>query len=755
MRFLTSLSAGISTLVIGGAALGATPGLVQTSGNFTKLSAHATAEDAARAAVLAATPGALGADLGRAKETVLSSGRRVIKLRQAHMGVPVVQRGATVTFESDGSARRVVAHIEGDLPASVTPSVAPAKAAEIAKKRAGLAADASHAALAIWPTGDGNKLTWVVAPPAIPGTPYVPVVVVDATSGAVILAYNAAKMLNQAQVFPSNPLKSPALINVTLPVDAGKTTLENTLVQSKNCIDNKTVKNLFGFAVHVCDLEQKAVADANGDFLIAPGANNEPEDAFSEVSMFYHANRAYDFFRAFSPALNVNNGAPLPTVSNLRVPQGFDTLDPTKLGDPNLPLAPFQNAFFAPSNPIFSQVFGLNGAAMWFGQGPVNDYSYDGDVVYHEFTHAVVEATLQLVGTPHMDKFGASYSPGGMNEGLADYFSSALTGDPDVGEYASQDFFPGSTAIRTLDNQDSCPKDIGGEVHQDSTLFSGALWDVRKTLDAAKQAQLDEAIFAAMNSSATGDLGFEDFANMIIDAVTASPLGATVATALTNAFTAHGVLPQCTRILEFTSGTLNGPKALSNLWFAPGTQTTGAAQTGWTPGVVQFHHKMPENTVKLNASFTKVNISSGGFGMGGTPFAPKVLVRFSPDPIEFTYKPLKTTDDVIVVDPAAAGSTFTASVDVPQGATDAYVMIVSAGETDGAYKAFTIATEQSMGSSSSSTGAGGGGGSGGGGGGEDGGCGCAVPGGEPISGAALLGAIAALGLAASRRRRRA
>ena len=47
---------------------------------------------------------------------------------------------------------------------------------------------------------------------------------------------------------------------------------------------------------------------------------------------------------------------------------------------------------------------------MWFGQGPRHDYAYDGDVVYHEFTHAVVDATIQLPS--------AINAPGAMNEGL-------------------------------------------------------------------------------------------------------------------------------------------------------------------------------------------------------------------------------------------------------------------------------------------------------------------------------------------------
>jgi hypothetical protein len=125
----------------------------------------------------------------------------------------------------------------------------------------------------------------------------------------------------------------------------------------------------FELDVHTCDLLQTALPDVNGDFLIPPAEDDDPEDAFAEVSMFHHANRAYELFRSWSPTLELNGGQPLPTVSNLRIPQGFDTFDLADIANPDLPLVPFQNAFFAPANPIFSTVFGLNGAAMWFGRG--------------------------------------------------------------------------------------------------------------------------------------------------------------------------------------------------------------------------------------------------------------------------------------------------------------------------------------------------------------------------------------------------
>ncbi|MEZ4306708.1 MAG: MYXO-CTERM sorting domain-containing protein [Polyangiaceae bacterium] len=771
--FLSSISASLVALTLCGAAAAA-PGLVTKTGQFEVQGASSSASksslvSAAREVLDAQIDASRGLSLDPARVVTLSSGDRVVKLRQSHQGVPVVSRGASVTFRG-GVARLVSAHVESDLPSDVTPDLTSDAAAGIAEARTGMAVAEEQIALALWPTPEGTRLVWALGAEAIPGVPYQPVTVVDAKSGEIIYVYNAVRELNLSKVYPSNPIKSPTLVDVTLPVGEGETVLQNELVQTLNCIDQKTVKavNFMGFNldVHTCDLLQTAVADANGDFLIAPGADNDPEDAFSEISMFHHVNRAYDMFRGWDKDLNVNGGKAIPTVSNLRIPQGFDTFDLNKIKDPNLPLQPFQNAFFAPANPIFSSVFGLDGAAMWFGQGPKNDYAYDGDVVYHEFVHAVVNATIQLVGTPHMDEYGTSMSPGGMNEGLADYFSSALTGDGDVGEYASQDFFPGSVAIRSLTNPDACPSAIGGEVHQDATLFSGAIWDVRVKLSPDDQVKLDEAVFAAMNASPTGDLSYEQMANLIIEQ-TKTILSDAAAAELTTAFTGRGILPQCSRILEYKGDVLTGPPDLSNLWFAPGTQTTGAKNSagGWTPGVVQVHYALPENTGKLDINIKEVNIGGGGgFGGGGTPFTPKFLIRWGKDPITFTYKPTSTNPDVVALDAVKTGvSNHVLSVDVPAGATDVYIMVGSTGQSDGAYTNFLLTPTPGMNPGTGGAGgmsAGGAGGAGGGNGGSGAedvtveGCGCTVPGDSHSGEGAAFAAIAALGLIASRRRKR-
>jgi MYXO-CTERM domain-containing protein len=780
-RPLSALSAALLSFTLAGAALAAEPGMTLRSGHFPlagvtqgQRASNATLEKTAAAVAFEQVRWTGSVSFGAARTVELGNGERVVKLAQLHLGVPVAMRGVAVTF-GDDAAKLVSARLEQDLPSSVIPSIDAAVAAKVATSAAGVTLDPARAILMIWPTGDGAKLAWGVDAAAISGVSYQPVVIVDAQSGEVILRYNAITSMNAAKVYASNPVKSPALIDVTLPVGAGETTLQNALIVSKNCIDTHKTVQIMGFAAHSCELLQTATPDAAGDYLNAPGGDKEPEDSFSEISMFYHANRAYKFFRDLDPKLNVdvNAGAPIPTVSNLRIPQGFQPFDLAKLGNVNLPLDPFQNAFFAPSNPLFSAAFGIDGGAMWFGQGPNKDYSYDGDVVYHEFTHSVVNVTLKLVGTPHMDALGTSYSPGAMNEGLADYFSSALTGDPDVGEYATQDFAPGAPFIRSLANPDQCPADIGGEVHQDATMFSASLWDARKALATpAEQNDFDKAVFSAMNKSATGDLGYEDFAKLVLAALTASPLGAPAADKLSAAFTARGLLPQCSRQLEYTGKTLSGPKDLQGLWFAPGTQTTGVKNAkGWTPGIIQFHDALPAGTTTLTVDFTEVMINAAG-GMG-TPFTPQILVRFAKDPVQFKYKPLSAQADDVLVPATKSGAGYNTVIPVPAGATEAFVMVVSSGELDGAYTKMALTTDGApvdmttststgtgAGGSASTTTAGVGGGAGGelptGDHGDQGGmfCGCSVPGGEEKSTGAAIATLAALGLIASRRRRR-
>ncbi|MCK6586946.1 MAG: MYXO-CTERM sorting domain-containing protein [Polyangiaceae bacterium] len=774
MRRTATLSAALCGLALSSTAVaGAPPRLVthdiQSAPSLVGIkgerAADATLDQAARSVIVETSSARMSPlSLGASEVVSLPNGERVVKMRQMHKGVPVLLGGASVVFGKDDAAQRVLAKLIDDLPDDVTPAVSAAFAAEQAKKLTRLEADDTRAKLAIWTVGDESFLAWVVKPAAIPGFPFEPVLIFDAKTGELSQRFNAA-VEAMGNVYPTNPTKSPNLIQADLSLEVGATILKNARVESLNCVDKKTTKTInvgFPIQVHVCELEQSATPDGNGDFLLPAAGDTEPEDPFSQVQMFYHTNRAYNTFLGFDPAFDVNPGDPasLPVIANLRLP---DFNDFANIGNPNSPLVPFQNAFFSPGDQLFGQVFGTPGPAMYFGQGPVHDYAYDGDVVYHEFGHGVINATLQLVPTPHLDKYGVSVSNGGMNEGLADYFSAAIGGDPDIGEYAAKDFSASLSFIRSLANPDMCPTEIGGEVHQDATLFAGGLWDARVKLAEADAKAFDLAIYNALAKlPPPSDLGFEELAQEFVASVEAS-LGKPVADSLTAAFTARGVLPMCARVLEHPGGTINGPKDLQNLWFALGTQTIGSQVKGYAPGVVQAHHALPERTNSMTVSIERVNISTGG-GLGGpmgTPFTPKLLVKFAADPITFSdFTPITPEGETQLVEMAEDNDTFSATVPVDESATDVHFMIVNEGQLDGAFTQMKLSTVQSP----DPTGTGGAGGMGGMGGSasgtgggsldpsDDGGCGCSVPGAEDGPSAALV--LAAAGLAASLVRRR-
>ncbi len=785
MRFFLGLSAGLLLSLVGGAALAAPPTSVFDVGASSSATLAPNADDAAayataRFVLTERAPMTKDLSFGLSRLSNLRDGRRIVKLPQMHAGIPVIDRSATVTFDASGVAHVVAAKLASELPSDVTPAVDATTAAATASRRAGVTMEPKAGQLVFWPAADGDHLAWSFYAPSM-GLPYAPVTIVDAKTGQLLAHYNAAMTLHKADVYPSNPVRSPQLTNVTLPLPAGATKLTDTLVTAKNCVDTKMTKQIqipgvpFPLNLHICDLQQTATADSMTlDFGDKPAADNAPQDSFGELHIYHHTRVVYDYFRAFEPTFKVQD-APIDAVANLMTPAGLLAGDIQKAGNPNIPFEPFQNAFFAPAAPggqfSLQSIFGITGAAMMFGQGPVKDYSYDADVIYHEFTHAAVNATVAFVGTAHRDKYGISMSPGGMNEGISDYFAAALTGDPDIGEYAVLDADPTATSIRSLANPDACPSAIGGEVHQDATLFSGSLWDVRSKLAAEKQRDFDLAVFAAMKAAPSGDMGYEDFANIIIEQVKLGPtLGATVATQLTTAFTNRGILPECARILEYQGKPISGPLNVGGgirVWFGPSLSAAniGNNSLGYIPGVVQFHVPLPDKTDTLTVELRGATPGGGG-GFGGPmgTFAPKVLIQIADTPIEFKYSPFSPVGDATAVDLADNGkdgqnlTMYSATTNVPVGAKNAYVMVVNTADADGIYTDvdFSMTQVVGMGGAGGAGGAGSSSSSGTGAGpviSEDTGCGCIVPGqtNAPV-GFSMISLAAVAGLLARRRR---
>lgn len=114
------------------------------------------------------------------------------------------------------------------------------------------------------------------------------------------------------------------------------------------------------------------------------------------------------------------------------------------------------------------------------------------DVIYHEYGHSLHSHAI-IPGAGNFD--------GAFSEGLSDYLSATITGDPGMG----RGFFYNDEPLRHVDPSDKehvWPDDVA-EIHYTGLIFGGAMWDLRKALiaeygDAAGIDLADRLFYAAV-----------------------------------------------------------------------------------------------------------------------------------------------------------------------------------------------------------------------------------------------------------------
>lgn len=639
------------------------------------------------------------ASLVEVDAATLSDGLRVVSYQQTIESIPVLHRGARVATDVTGHASRAE-RLEALRPASLVPTLTAAAAVSRAAEL-GVPANNLGARLMILPTGGTPLLVWAIAGDLGP-IPSRPVVLLDAHTGDVALAYDAAHALKKAKVHLENPVKTPTLSDVTLTNDETKPGLQSALVKAVNCIDKKTTKNInvgIPLTVHTCELETTIVPDATGDYVsIAPVAGGR-EDQYAELSMFFHTERVYQFVKSIGfPDSKVTQ---INAVANLRMPDGFNTFNTMKMADPNLPLIPFDNAFFAEKDPLLSTTFGLEGDAMWFGQGTLADFGYDGDVVYHEFGHFLVSRTLKLGGGTVADEYGLSYSPGGLNESISDILSFFLTNDSELGEYTATGIAIKGKGMRSALNTYKFPEAITGQVHQDSEPFSAAVYKVYAALDATKKTAFHKAFLKTLLTAPVGNTSYADFAELVIKG------SAEQGDALRVAFEERGIKKGEPRVRPYVDGGIKSVQPQLGIG-APGkTDMPGGKTASVVPGLFQIGYDAPAGGMtKLHVEFKIVTAASqfgsaggGLFGSSGTPYAPALLAKVSGEPIKFTYGPL-AHDATTAADCVISGDKKTATCDVEVevagkwGETGkVHLMLVNKGDKAGTIDAVVLSAE--------------------------------------------------------------
>jgi len=601
-------------------------------------------------------------------------------------GLPVLAR-ARVVVSLDGQ-RFGASAPAATAPAALAPRVSSREALrtfERAVSASGMTfAGARHPpTLALLPSPHGLELVWEIdGRAARPGADRVPGVLLDAQTGRVLVLWNEVEHFDRARVYTENPVVTPTLDDVVLHTDPASTHVASADLETLDCVDQHDTRSTPIGTLHLCHLVPVAQRDQNGDFLLQPAAGSAPEDPFAEVEAFFAARRALEEFRGFG--LLDLSAQPLPLVVNMMLPAGIDSGNAAQMADPTLPLEPYPGAAFRTSSPVVGEPVGLDGPAIWLGQGSVADMAYDSDVVSHEMVHAAVDATVRLVPWMHADSQGLSGSPSALNEGLADYFAGALAGDPHIGEYAAKNF--GLPEMRSIEGAARCPEALVGEPHADSLIVSRALWTVRRGLLPDQRGAFDEAVFNALVSLHTGEPGFDDFGRQLIAVVQASEPAALPA--LRTELAARGIYPACRRALEWTGSPLEAPIP-GGRYVAPGLYDSPWSNNGWpsplgyAPGIVQFTAEVPPGSAAVTVRFQAWDADP----------APRVVLALD-GRIDFDWNAPQARADRDTAATSADGQHFDAHFALPRGTERLAVMIVDSGTLAFTYSTLDFAFER-------------------------------------------------------------
>ena len=223
-------------------------------------------------------------------------------------------------------------------------------------------------------------------------------------------------------------------------------------------------------------------------------ASKDPRNtpAASVVSLFYHVNKAHDYFYGLGfdetswnfQASNAGKGG---AGNDAVVAEAQDgrTANNANMATPPDGRAPRLQA----------GLFTMGTTS----QTDDRDSAYEGQVIFHEYGHGV---TNRLVGRGTETGCLTGTQSGAMGEGWSDYFSSTFFNNPVQGAYLTRNTQHGirrfSYAQHPLTFADLGNGASGYKVHDDGEIWAVALWDLRAALGAKVT---DQLVLSALKST--------------------------------------------------------------------------------------------------------------------------------------------------------------------------------------------------------------------------------------------------------------
>ncbi len=565
---------------------------------------------------------------------------RMVHFKQSYRGVPVLNAEIKILLNARGEIVRVMNGFQPFSGLNTIPSVSKTDAIREGWKKVYRVAedkltarelDPGFTALYAWKFAGMEKLVYAVGLP-FPVPTENRVAFVDAHTGEFVRSVNYVLYERMANVFLYNPGADGTQAAVQAQIgyiEPGQTHTVGLNHYALNCVDEGETMSMFGFTIPVCTEKHLAETDANGDLLYTPSFEawdhaDATHDEFSEVHLFYHVENIYNYYRALGLYID-SDDPPFTTLAqpNLRCIANFKMPDlAAMMGGGTAGLVAFDNAMFTPQNGLIPNLYPPEDSII-FGQGENADFSYDADVIYHEFGHAVIAMSITL-GQAMADAYGVWDPNTTLHEGLADFFSSSLAGNPALGEYVGAAFDQGSD-LRNLDNDNKCPNDVVGESHHDGQMLAGALWELREHFKVSDDDHwdIDAAVFLALQEQ-TAQSTFTTMANSILLAIE-DVFGTDGRTWAEGVIDTRGLIG-CNRAVPVESGdSFEHLSLMSN-------GSTGLSP--FTPAPMQFHFTLPEGVTYITLSFYSPDSGGGMFG-GDDPDIRYLLKKDAP--ITYTY----------------------------------------------------------------------------------------------------------------------
>jgi MYXO-CTERM domain-containing protein len=424
-----------------------------------------------------------GVDLEQRRVLPLRS-LRTVRYAQRHGKLPVVGKSAMVRVGPDGTVRVVVLDVARNLTVSTVPTIDRAQAIADVTAFLGQPSPSAHAhtSLVVLPYEDvGGVLAWHVDVLLRQGMHRF---VVDAHRGGVVQHHSLARDA-LGRVWEVNPIVTPSLSEHEL------TDLTPTTPTSLTGFEGAmTVRGYVSGDLLYGSVQTKQTAPSEGeDFLFTPNLDAwSGKDPFGEVMGYYHAARIRTFFEETLGVDMTGNEYSLTVVTGY-APESSPEYT--------------SNAFYSPWPPSYPGLPGNPRNVICLGRGHAENLSHDSDVLLHEFTHYMSHNALDYADSGDFDAFGYAAMPGAINEGTADYFSSTLNNEPQVGEYALGQW------ARNLDEPAGrCPDNVFGESHEDGKLVGSTGWALRKSFGSETADQLVWGAMSLLGNRATlGDFG--------------------------------------------------------------------------------------------------------------------------------------------------------------------------------------------------------------------------------------------------------